>query len=817
MSIAVGIDLGTTNTVVGAVRDGRAVTLADEGGRRLIPSIVSFHPSGKVVVGDAAKERRIVDPGNTIYSIKRLIGRTWDSDEVQRARRTLPFELVEGQKQAVCILARGEQYTLPEISAFVLRRAKAIAEAALGQSVDRAVITVPANFNDLQRGATKLAGRLAGLEVLRILNEPTAAALAYGQQSAPASTTPGQPRPTECLAVYDLGGGTFDITLLDLSGNVFEVLATGGDTSLGGDDIDQVIAEQMAQTILQTHQVDPRADPSARATLRQRAEVLKVELSGREAAQIDLHDVTRKDGGGFPATTFRMTRADLEKLALPLIDRTLETCRFSIETIGLKVHEVERIILVGGSTRMPLVVRKVEEFFKRPATGRVNPDEVVALGAAIQAAALNRLSRKKAAASAAVQEKTPSPPGPLGRPSMTQRAAPAPPVAPTRAPVASASPTLVGVPHVPAPQGGASHIAPQAWVPPVSQPQASTAQASPPQVRPPAPPPQARAAAASPPGRPPPPPLPGRASRVIVEVPPPPEWLGQAPPPADLEVLPPPSAPPPAFEDEPTLPKGDAVLISTDGSPFTFELELPPAPSPSRVGLLPVSPPPPKPAGAAPPVPKRPPPPVPTRTPSMAGVAVPPLPAGPSPSQGPWSTGITRSPSYPEPSLSSRPPETTLSGRPSENTLSGRSMSGRPSPLLIDVTPISLGVETAGGYCDMLISANTPVPCDRTRIFRTASDGQTTVSVKVAQGGSQVFAENTYLGDLELTELASAPRGEAKVAVTFEIDADGILNVRAKDVASGRETAARMLLQGTQSEAGDVEVMIARQDRHALG
>src|SRR5580698_6251047 len=253
MGVAVGIDLGTTNTVVGVVRDGRAVTLADEGGRRLIPSVVSFHPTGKVLVGEAAKERRIIDPTNTISSVKRFIGRSWDMEEVQRARQTLPFELVEGPTQGVAVVARGETYMLPEISAFVLRRAKAVAEAGLGQQVDRAVITVPANFNDLQRAATKLAGKLAGLEVLRIMNEPTAAALAYGQAA-------GQ---SERIAVYDLGGGTFDITLLDLSGNVFEVLATGGDTSLGGDDVDMLIATKMAQHILEQHRVDARTDPTA--------------------------------------------------------------------------------------------------------------------------------------------------------------------------------------------------------------------------------------------------------------------------------------------------------------------------------------------------------------------------------------------------------------------------------------------------------------------------------------------------------------------------------------------------------------------------
>src|SRR5208282_2008732 len=235
----------------------------------------------------------------------------------------LPFELVEGPKQGVAVVARGETYILPEISAFVLRRAKAVAEAALGQPVDRAVITVPASFNDLQRAATKLAGKLAGLEVLRILNEPTAAALAYGQAVGQA----------ERIAVYDLGGGTFDITLLDLSGNVFEVLATGGDTALGGDDIDQLIADEMAQFFLRAHRTDPRVDPSARATLRTRAEALKVALSTEEEAQVDLSDVARGENGIPLPATFSMTREELERIAQPLIDRTLETCRSSIETI----------------------------------------------------------------------------------------------------------------------------------------------------------------------------------------------------------------------------------------------------------------------------------------------------------------------------------------------------------------------------------------------------------------------------------------------------------------------------------------------------
>src|SRR5579859_2897139 len=248
MACAVGIDLGTTNTVVAAVRDGVASTIVGPAGARLIPSVVSFLPSGGTVVGSRALDRRLIDPHNTIYSVKRLIGRAWNSEEVQQARGKLPFELREGPKAGTVVVARGDTFSLPEISAFILSQAKAIAEARLGEPVDRAVITVPANFNDLQRAATKTAGRIAGLEVLRILNEPTAAALAYGPQGATHRR----------MVVYDLGGGTFDVTLLDLAGNVLEVLATAGDTALGGDDIDLLITERMADDLLAKHRFDAR-------------------------------------------------------------------------------------------------------------------------------------------------------------------------------------------------------------------------------------------------------------------------------------------------------------------------------------------------------------------------------------------------------------------------------------------------------------------------------------------------------------------------------------------------------------------------------
>ncbi|MGH7269469.1 MAG: Hsp70 family protein, partial [Polyangiaceae bacterium] len=268
----VGIDLGTTNTVVASARGGRVHVLADDSGRRLLPSVVSFHPNGDVLVGYPAKERRLVDAKNTVASVKRLIGRAWGSDEIKRAQQRFAFELKEGPGQGPLVVARGQLFTLPEISAFVLTRARRMAEKALGETIDRAVITVPANFNELQRAATKVAGRVAGLDVLRIINEPTAAALAYGLGR-------GQ---RERIAVYDFGGGTFDCTLLSLSGNVVEVVATAGDSFLGGDDLDLVIADRMASAFLRAHRHDPRTDPQAFERLRSAAEAAKMDLSKSE-------------------------------------------------------------------------------------------------------------------------------------------------------------------------------------------------------------------------------------------------------------------------------------------------------------------------------------------------------------------------------------------------------------------------------------------------------------------------------------------------------------------------------------------------------
>ena len=393
----VGIDLGTTNTVVACVRSGKVHVLADEHGVRLLPSVVSFHPNGEVLVGGSAKARRVIDPRNTVYSHKRLIGRSWGSPEIAQAKSRFAFELKEGPGQGPLIRARGQDYTLPEISAFVLKRTRQIAETALGGAVERAVITVPAHFNELQRASTKVAGRVSGLEVLRILNEPTAAALAYGLGRTG----------NERVAVYDFGGGTFDCTLLDLNGNVFEVLATAGDSFLGGDDVDNLIAERMAETYLKQHRYDPRTDPQMLERLKTTAEDIKMVLSTAETHTVVLKEFGHASGGSSISYTFTMTRRDLDHMITPLVDRSFKVTQDALALARLSPTSFDKVILVGGSTRMPLVRKRVEAFFGQAPLDRVNPDEVVAIGAAIQAAALTEGMRKRS---------IPAPPGVIGKP-----------------------------------------------------------------------------------------------------------------------------------------------------------------------------------------------------------------------------------------------------------------------------------------------------------------------------------------------------------------------------------------------------------------
>jgi molecular chaperone DnaK len=707
MAFAVGIDLGTTNTAIAVVQDGVAATLHGSEEGRLLPSVVSFHPSGSVLVGRRAVERRLIDPSNTIYSIKRLIGRPWDSAEVREARDKLPFDLREGLKGATLVVARGDTFSLPEISAFVLRKAKAIAEAALGEPVERAVITVPANFNDLQRAATKMAGRLSGFDVIRILNEPTAAALAYG----PAGKS------HERVAVYDFGGGTFDVTLLDVAPSVFEVLATAGDSTLGGDDIDVVVAERMADDLLKKHRFDARGNRMVFGRLRILGEQMKRELSVRDEFEIAVDDIVTGDRGATVTWRFRMTRPELEWASLAIVERTFKVCQLALQSAAITAGDLDRIILVGGVTRMPMVARKVEQFFGRPPIVRINPAEVVALGAAIQAAALDPT-----------------------RPRGTQ---------PSLPPSIDASSLVELV---------TTETADQATLPDLPLIQASAPKSDGAQTP---------IVSSTGPNVPPPPRDPRGALPTVARP------GGATRPPATT----PSSSPADEVLADPDL-AGTSRAARPVASSATFAEFLPRVRSkPLVFDVLEAQP-----------------------------QAVPAAPAQP---------GQTKS--FVQPALSPITAKATTL-LPVDAPATTAVAAPRPrqrGPLLIDVTPLTLNVETVGGFCDMLIDANTPVPCDRTRTFATASDGQTTVRVRVAQGESKRFSDNAFLGELELTGIAAETRGKAQIAVTFEIDVDGILNVRARDVKTGSETGARIQLAGAQTDPAEIQAMRSRQVAHA--
>ena len=377
MSKVIGIDLGTTNSCVAVMEGSEARVIENSEGARTTPSTVAFTEGGERLVGQAAKRQGITNPENTLFAIKRLIGRTYNDPMTEKDKGLVPYSIVKADNGDAWVQSRGKDYSPSEISAFVLMKMKETAEAHLGEEVTQAVITVPAYFNDSQRQATKDAGRIAGLEVLRIINEPTAAALAYGLDK----------KTTGTIAVYDLGGGTFDVSVLEIGDGVFEVKSTNGDTFLGGEDFDQRIIDYLADEFKKEQTIDLRQDKLALQRLKDAAETAKIELSSSMQTEVNLPFITA-DASGPKHLNIKLTRAKLEALVDSLIDRTMGPCKAALKDAGLSPGEIDEVILVGGMTRMPKVIETVKNFFGREPNKSVNPDEVVAVGAAIQAGVL---------------------------------------------------------------------------------------------------------------------------------------------------------------------------------------------------------------------------------------------------------------------------------------------------------------------------------------------------------------------------------------------------------------------------------------------
>ena len=706
----IGIDLGTTNSVVAVADQNGARVLSSEDGA-LIPSVVSFHPSGDVLIGAAAKERRLLDAQNTVYSVKRLIGRPFSSYEVKHAIERFAFELSEGPSGGVLVTARGETYTLSEISAFVLRHVRKVADAALGSECTQAVVTVPANFNELQRSATKAAGRVAGLEVLRILNEPTAAALAYGYNKTS----------NERVAVYDLGGGTFDITILQLAGDVFEVLATAGDTFLGGDDVDTLVADHMASQFLEQNRYDARQDRQAYERLKAAAEWAKVQLSSKPQVKLCIEELAYGDGGMALNLDYALTREQLEHMCQPLIARSFDVCEDAMKAAGLRPTQLDNVILVGGSTRIPLLQRMVAEYFGRKPLSSIDPDLVVAQGAALQAFALSEPKRRAA----------------LGRVALKK----------------VAQPTTGSHPQVAEETSFEDDVTNVGEKPPL-----------------------------------PPPPVAGAARKATLQgqaPPPPPPTLQKAGEPAPDEVIDTPTrsreeplehemtrvaAPADALDFQPTRMADASGLLMQIGGNDAGPSESPGIDSDMPTGvedsglLLELG------EDAFP-----------TKSvPADAGPGLPP----------PLDLG------------GSAPPELRAALDEHVDTVTAAVPAGEipAAPLLLDVTPLSLGVETVDGYCEHIIRKNSAIPAGQTKMFTTARDRQESVVVRICQGEDRRIQGNQLLGEVVLDGLRPAARGKVQIAVRFMIDADGTLQVRAQDVGTGQQQQIAIRLIGELPE-----------------
>ena len=692
----VGIDLGTSNSVVAhADGHGEVEVLVDDGGYKIHPSVVSFHPSGGVVVGAAAKQRKVIDPQHTIYSVKRLIGRGYHAPEVQTAKARVPYEIKEGPNQLPMVVTRGGEFAIPEISAIVLDHVRNVAAARLETEVSRAVVTVPASFNDAQRAATATAGEIAGLNVVRVLNEPTAAALAYGHARDL----------RDIIAVYDFGGGTFDVSILKLEGQVYEVLGTAGDSFLGGDDLDERIVDRMAAKFLGEHGVDLRSNDIAMMRLRAVAEQTKIELSRRSRAVVRIDELAYSPHGGPLHFQIEISRDEFVREISDLVERTFPVCREALQLAGVGIDRVGDVLLVGGTTKIPYVREQVGRFFQQAPRTEVAAEDAVAAGAALQGATLERtLAGPRSPSRPMSAESRPDSESSVTRPDTSYSVM----RGGTKDTFDGAAPST----------GGLEDRSPT----PDAQPLARM-------TRPPSADPAARIDSTIPPPVPPPIPKrpPGPASSTL-DIP----ALSSTQPTRPVTARPP---NPRSWADDdkgrpPPLPSPTAA----PGAPTLFAPPPPPPLAPSSTAR-----------GFAPPA-------IALGAPAVSLAA-----AGPA---------LPPPPSLPRP------------------------------PVVLEVTPRSLGIGTVAGFCEELIRRNSRVPAEIRKLFTTSRDRQDVVRIVVCQGESRRLDQNVVIGDLVLQGLPPRPRGETSIEVTFSLDASGILQVQARDAATVAEQRARLDLLG---------------------
>ncbi|MCX5747709.1 MAG: Hsp70 family protein [Proteobacteria bacterium] len=774
----VGIDLGTSNSAVAHVdAAGNAVVLADEANFKIHPSVVSFHPNGGVIVGAAAKQRKVIDPANTVFSVKRLLGRPWSSPEVQTAKARMPYQIKEGGSKMPMIVTRAGEFAVPEISAIVLDHLKMIAQARLDHEVHRAVITVPASFNDAQRSATATAGAVAGLTVERVLNEPTAAALAYGH-------TRGLHR---LIAVYDFGGGTFDVTILKCEDEVYEVLGTAGDSFLGGDDLDERLVEKMVQKFLMESRIDLRTNEVSMMRLRAVAEQTKIELSRRSRAVVRIDEIAYGPKGAPLNLLIELTRDELISEIAPIIERTFPVCDEALSLANVPLDAIEDVILVGGTTKIPHVRDLVTRYFQKTPRTDIAAEEAVTIGAALQASVLERASGRGRRSSS-----PPAVPHPVdetvtgttvadvtqigGQQSLDSGLFEALTLDPATDPATDPAPPRRTNPYGATPgtrtvNEYAQHAAPRTTQP-QAVPLARLTQRTP-------------AAAAKT--------APGINTLTLAGVPAAPT----ANEPSTISLLPEPPEP---------------------------ELDLLPAPPPRRTASVSV-PPPPRITQASQAVP----PPLPAR--ATRPSAPPPLPTTTRPpSLGDLILGldndtVAASGSFDETQLGKTQlgigdlPDATIPsaartapGFAAPVVVAPVPMAPRAAvPMVLDVTPRGLGIGTVAGFCEELIRRNARLPTETKKLFVTSRDQQDMVRIVVCQGESRRLDSNTVIGDLKLENLPPRPRGETRIEVTFQLDASGILQVRARDEKTGKEQRASLDLVGSMTE-GEVS---ASRDRLA--